>query len=72
MCIGSKPTGPQKWREPSDDNDNDDSAGNAFGSLEYHKKIRDDADKRRTTGSREAAEGRKGQKSLLGSIKGMF
>ena len=46
MCIGNKPTGPQKYSGSSvenDANDNDDSAGNSFGSLEYHKKIRDDA-----------------------------
>jgi hypothetical protein len=79
MCIGGGgAVGPQKYSggnaasSGDNDNDNDDSDGNAFGSIEYHKKIRDDADKRRTTGSREAAEGRKGQKSLLGSIKSIF
>lgn len=78
MCLGGGPIGPQKYSGGSssastmDDDKQRDSEGNAFGSLAYHEKIRSDAKTRRTTGSREAAEGRKGQKSLLSSIKSMF
>ena len=49
MCIGGGSRGPQKYSggnsasSGDNDNDNDDSDGNAFGSIEYHKKIRDDA-----------------------------
>lgn len=82
MCIGGGPVGPQKYSgggpavpnpgNSAGNDGSDDSDNNSFRSLAYHNKIRDDADKRRTTGSREAAEGRKGQKTLLGSIKSMF
>lgn len=57
MCIGGGgAVGPQKYSggnaasSGDNDNDNDDSDGNAFGSIEYHKKIRDDADSRKRSG----------------------
>lgn len=77
MCIGGGPVGPQKYSGGSSsastmgDDKQRDSEGNTFGSAAYHDKIRSDAERRRTTGSREAAEGRKGQKSLLSILKGL-
>ena len=77
MCIGNKPTGPQKYSGGSGGQSDQEAPGMSDAHKEmhtekYHDKLRSDANKRRTTGSREAAEGRKGQKSLLGSIKSMF
>ena len=78
MCMGGGPVGPQKYSgggssgSTMGDDKHRDSDGNTFGSSEYHAKIRSDAERRRTTGSREAAEGRKGQKTLISTIKSMF
>tara|TARA_R110000772_G_scaffold257204_1_gene373922 strand:- start:252 stop:482 length:231 start_codon:yes stop_codon:yes gene_type:complete len=76
MCMGGGPVGPQKYSGGSSGGSSSESgmsdAHKDMNTPEYHDKLRSDADKRRTTGSREAAEGRKGQKSLLGSIKSMF
>ena len=49
MCMGGGPVGPQKYSggtaasSVGKDNSNDDSDGNAFGSMAYHDKIRSDA-----------------------------
>ena len=88
MCFGGGPVGPQKYSGGSSSAANQtsdkhrDSEGNTFGSKAYHDKIRSDAAGRNQgkTYSRninisdqeQRGSGRRGQKSLLSTIRSIF